>query len=698
MDNSTLSSELKQCKESAEKGYQIASKQAKKLNNTLSKAKTQIEHTINDFNNSECFIADTTSSLQSQLIDIQKSFDNLSVGFEKDLSDVKKNLAKFSITLFGRTMTGKSTLMEILTNGNGNSIGKGAQRTTRDVRKYTWNGLEITDVPGIGAFNGKEDEKYAFEAAKSGDMILFLFSDDGIQPEEAECFGKIIALGKPVICVINVRAAIRGRSHKLAIKSINKAFDMNRLEQVKNQFLAFSSLLGQEWGYVPFVYTHLESAFLSQQISNPIERDELYKASRFDYLKNKIIEQVKSRGKFYRIKTFIDLITNPIIQSIDTLLEQSSLNSSQGRTVLSKKRELEKWKDDFHVDGKKQIDSYIAQTKSELNSEIAEFAENHFDDEYADQAWNKLLKSKKVREKGQAVLSKLENRCNNKISEISREIQNELKFVNKFSDDSSLKMHKIIDGKKITEWTAIALSGGLTIASGIAALTGAAISGPLGWAALAVMAIGSIFSLLFKSRQKQEREARTKLENALKGNVKHMCDDFKKTMYKNLNILVEKRLVSLCKELTKMDKVIFQLSDTQKDLAWNLNNSLLELNKQIVTEAIYLIDASGLEYHINMVARIPGICVLLCLNDGVRFPDKEKEKLLKLMGEKIAFVFYDENPRVFISRIIGKSINYNNISVEGKIGVAHIRTDNVSANLYNRIRMAQQLTQLLITK
>ena len=147
-----------------------------------------------------------------------------------------------------------------------------------------------------------------------------------------------------------------------------------------------------------------------------------------------------------------------------------------------------------------------------------------------------------------------------------------------------------------------------------------------------------------------------------------------------------------------MDKVIFQLSDTQKDLAWNLNNSLLELNKQIVTEAIYLIDASGLEYHINMVARIPGICVLLCLNDGVRFPDKEKENLLKLMGEKIAFVFYDENPRVFISRIIGKSINYNNISVEGKIGVAHIRTDNVSANLYNRIRVAQQLTQLLITK
>lgn len=67
-------------------------------------------------------------------------------------------------------MAGKSTLMEILTEGNGESIGKGAQRTTRDVRKYEWNNLEITDVPGIGAFEGQEDEEIAFEAAKSADL------------------------------------------------------------------------------------------------------------------------------------------------------------------------------------------------------------------------------------------------------------------------------------------------------------------------------------------------------------------------------------------------------------------------------------------------------------------------------------------------------------------------------------------------
>ena len=53
-----------------------------------------------------------------------------------------------------------------------------------------------------------------------------------------------------------------------------------------------------------------------------------------------------------------------------------------------------------------------------------------------------------------------------------------------------------------------------------------------------------------------------------------------------------------------MNSVIFRLADTQKELAWNLNYNLIQLNKQIVTEAIHLIGAEGLEYHINSVARI----------------------------------------------------------------------------------------------
>lgn len=48
------------------------------------------------------------------------------------LSKKKDSLEKFTVTLFGRTMTGKSTIREAITQGDGNTIGKGGQRTTRD--------------------------------------------------------------------------------------------------------------------------------------------------------------------------------------------------------------------------------------------------------------------------------------------------------------------------------------------------------------------------------------------------------------------------------------------------------------------------------------------------------------------------------------------------------------------------------------
>ncbi len=698
MNDFDLTRVLDRCKDSADIGYEIASKQAKELDSTLVQAKGRIEQAIDDFNNSTCYISDTTSSLQSQLKDIQESFTKFSLDVNRDLKKAKSNLSKFSITLFGRTMTGKSTLMETLTNGDGNTIGKGAQRTTRDVRKYKWNNLEITDVPGIGAFEGQDDESLAFESAKSGDLILFLMTDDAPQPSEAECFGKIIALGKPVICVINVRTSVEGKSHKMKLRDINKAFNMDRLESIRKQFLAFSSLLGQEWGYIPFVYVHLNSAFQAQKIQDAVLSEELYSASRIEYLKNKIAEQVKTHGEFYRVKTFVDLVSKPLLDTIDTLLTQSNLNSTQGRTVLSKKRELQMWKDKFQKNGIKQIKSYIVKMKSELNSEIADFAEEHFDDKNADKSWEKILISKKVEEKSHDLLNKLSNQCNDKIIEISREIQNELRFAYSVEANYSLKMPKIIDGRKITEWTTTILGGGLAVASGITFLVGAAVAGPLGWITLGVTGLGLIIANIFKSRQSQEQEARKKLENNLKSSIETMCKKLEDSMLKNFDKLVKQRIVSLVMELNRMDSVIFKLSDTQRELAWSLNNDLVKTNKQIVTEAIRLIGASGLEYHINSVARIPGICVLLCLNDGVRFPEKETEDLRKLMGEKVTFVFYTDDKKTLISRIIGKSIERNKIYIEKKIDVAHIPSENISPYMVNRVKLAQQLSKILIIK
>ena len=88
----------------------------------------------------------------------------------------RQRMGTFNITLFGQTMSWKSTLMEILANGEGKSIGRGAQRTTQDVREYHWNGMKVTGVPGVAAFGGNVDEDVAYGAANQADLILFLIT------------------------------------------------------------------------------------------------------------------------------------------------------------------------------------------------------------------------------------------------------------------------------------------------------------------------------------------------------------------------------------------------------------------------------------------------------------------------------------------------------------------------------------------
>ena len=257
-------------------------------------------------------------------------------------------------------------------------------------------------------------------------------------------------------------------------------------------------------------------------------------------------------------------------------------------------------------------------------------------------------------------------------------------------------MHKIIDGKKLWDWSSIALSGGLTIVAGILYLVGAAVAGPLGWTALAVSVIGIGVSFLFKSRDKKEFEARTRLEKKLQENVAQICDTLEKQMNKNLDTLVSVKIEGLMAEMDKINSVIFRLADTQKELAWGLNDHMLELSSQIMTEAIRLIGAEGLQNNIQSVARIPGNTSLILLNDGTVFPKEQKEDLYRLMAERIGFVYYSDNKRILISRVLGKDIDRNLINIEEKIGVAHIPIGDASPNMKNRVRLAQQFSRLLI--
>jgi hypothetical protein len=107
------------------------------------------------------------------------------------------------VACVGRTKAGKSTLRYALTGAGEEGIGRGGQRTTRDVVTYAWRDLLILDTPGVGAFEGENDSELAVAAATGADVVLWLVGSDGVQLDTAAAVRRMLAGGVPSIVVVN---------------------------------------------------------------------------------------------------------------------------------------------------------------------------------------------------------------------------------------------------------------------------------------------------------------------------------------------------------------------------------------------------------------------------------------------------------------------------------------------------------------
>lgn len=690
-----LEKTLRESKEYARRGYKLSKEAVKLLRDTISSASLKIKENITSLENSNIDERSVINGLTGQLQSIKENFDKMPQKLDIDLKSLSKS--SFSITLFGRTMAGKSTMMEILTHGNGQSIGKGAQRTTRDVRIYKYRDMTVTDVPGIAAFEGEDDEKVAFEAAKKSDLILFLLTDDAPQASEAECLNKILRLGKPVICIINVKVNIDiSTNFKMFNRDIEKKMKIERMDAIRKQFVEFGVQFGENWNNLRFIYVHLKSAYLAQQDEWKEHSLELKRMSRFEVLENAIIDEVIKNGKFYRLKSFVDVVIVPILDAFETLFKQSSENSEQGRILVSKEKKLQQWKDEFEMDSKRRIDAFVVNLISELKKEVTSFAEDNYDNSRADVKWKEVLETHNIESRATDLLHELANECENELQEICREIKSELKFSHIIFSDKSIKMPFLIDGKRVWNWATSLTSGGLMIASLF-------VSGPIGWIGAGVGVLGWLGSFLFKDRDKKIRDARRKLEDRLSDNLDKLGEELNKKMKKVLlDDIIKKQLGETTETLREMVNSMFVLSDIQFQLAKELNYKLSEMNQAVLIEALKYCDYSGLEQYITDVVRIPGNAMFIMLEDGTRFPDDARRALSHLLKEQVWFIFNTNNTKSILSQAIGRRCNRENIHIQyidNQPRIAHISNiDELDANTKNRIRLAQQLTELLVMR
>ncbi|MBP5654720.1 MAG: 50S ribosome-binding GTPase [Clostridiales bacterium] len=700
MTDTDLTKVLAECTEAAKSGYELASAEKVVLDKILGAAEDKICDTAVEYKASPCEVVGIGETLEGQLAEIQGAVDDLKMSFAEDLEVLGRDLEKFSVTLFGRTMAGKSTLMEVLTEGDGSAIGLGAQRTTRDIRRYEWNGLAVTDVPGIGAFEGEEDTRLAFDAAKTADLILFLLTDDAPQAVEADCFRQVKDLGKPVIVIMNVKVSVdSGKSRKLVERDMNRAFDPARLEEIRRQFCKFAEPFGQDWTSVPFVFAHLKGAYeaVKCEKAGDAEQTEFWRnISRIDELKSLICEQVSVRGKYIRVKTFADIIANPMIEALSELDWQSRMNESQGSVIADKKKALEKRRESFVKEGRKRIESFMMRLKTELRADIATFAEDHYNDKMADLAWGELIKSKDIEGRCRELLDDMEAEVDGIIAEAMREMESELRYVSVDSIQRNFLTPALVDAKRIVSWTSLVVGGGGTVAAMILTLAGVEVAaGPVGWIAAGIGLAGGIGVLFIESRGDKLAKARARLEKELGESVNATCDSIWSQLEKNLDRLVTGKIDLVLSELTKIGNVIGSLASAQDSLADSLRSELRSLNMNFtgkIASAVFGEEAaSSYISNITTAARIPGVVTLLSEESEGAVAGDFRDKMADLIAEDVQFVTATADTAEFVSGVLGGMVDPANIVCDRECNTVIIRTDEKDAKLYNRLRLLEQI-------
>lgn len=515
---------LKECSEIAKKEYIEIQKKLKITKNELSDSQVILVKTIVKLEKSDIndkAIYDSVNEVNKKTTELLKSGFN---EFEKSFKKKSDNLSDFTVTLFGRTKAGKSTIREALTKGDGSTIGKGAQRTTRDVKTYYWNHLRIIDTPGFDAYKGEEDERIAFLQVDETDLILFLVTSDSIEESEFEKLANLRRENKPVIILLNVLYDLKHPiKRKQFLKDPKKYVSNNAIKGHLNR-LKFLSKKHFDIHNISVIPIHALSAFESGKESGE-NKTKLYNASNFKFFSNYLTNEIEKSGKQKRVQSFRDSYVFHLENSIKSVYQESNKSLKPiVRLLRNKQFELKNWFDKFIPDKNDEIERKIDNIFVPLFNQIDSFVDQNIENPNFGDSWNNTV-SRYVTE------NKIKSIQENILSDMNRYLDvffKEFKFDLNLSV-SNIKAEKIKAVKKdstgrVVRWAGAAAG---TASAGIAAAIAAEIAvanfwNPLGWG-LAAVAIGlEIFSWFWGDDTKRFNRQKSKMKTRMFNNLEKM--------------------------------------------------------------------------------------------------------------------------------------------------------------------------------
>jgi small GTP-binding protein len=421
---------LEQCSLTARKAYTKTVEYTKqtesilqKLSHNLSASTSQL---LNDKDAERFEFAGVLREIVSELK--QLSTEDIEA-LVSSLDTNRKHLEDFTIALFGRTKAGKSTIREALTRGNGSTIGKGAQRTTRDVREYRWQGLRLLDTPGIEAYQGEEDTAQANEVINQSDIILFLASDDSVQPGEFSAMAQLQQINKYFAVILNVKDNIEKTQRLIRfIKRPEKVFDQQRLSEHQNHITTY---VKEHLGIanVDIVCIHALAAFLSTQSEYMEHSQKLWELSEVEELYCLIAYDIQNNGKKRRISTFFDGAINFISNIESKLLTYQHLLAAQVKFMYEKRIEIENTFNEFTQNSNLRIEQECTNLYSVINQWIPYFVDNYAGKEEAQTVWNRRVNQKNIETTMRGVIDEIVIDLQENLKEFDRQYYYDVKGI-----------------------------------------------------------------------------------------------------------------------------------------------------------------------------------------------------------------------------------------------------------------------------
>ncbi|MHA4146233.1 GTPase domain-containing protein [Bacillus cereus] len=707
---------LEQCSSTASQVY----RENMKFRDELLQLLTELEEKLNDkyevlMMDQDAKNFDFSATLQNMIHRISIQFKGGLDELTKALDQKQRHLNSFTLSLFGKTKAGKSTIREALSHGNGETIGKGAQRTTRDILEYNWNGLRLLDVPGFEAFKGDKDTDKAHDVIDQSDMILFLTSDDSVQPGEFDEMSRLQELNKHFFVVMNVKHNLLnqeteqpdGREIRRFLKRPEKVFDYERLNEHRKHIRSYVKK-HLHIDTVEVIWIHAQSAFLSTREELSDVSQGLWDISMLDTVYDKITEEINRSGKHRRVLTFYDS-TIHFVDTIEKMLrEEQRLIRSQALFMVKKRAELKGFFDRFIPESNERIERCIEKLYAPIKQWIPYFVDEYIGRKDAHSVLQAYLKEQS---------KNIENTMNNHMKEIIADLQTYLsEFTRQYQYDinsiqlDNKNMSEFKKGQigKILKWSGVGLSG-LSTGAFIAATAGwgaANVWNPVGWIALGASVAVGIFSWLmsdYESRKwiKAKNEANQNLLLHIEELERKTNSAYKSYFYKNIT---QKGKREMLDKVESYIDALFFVADQLLEKATSINQLKEGLNKHLFAHLLRLEGVDCEPSHVKSIAREQGIATKIIVPSEWYLDGSTKTGLDKICGEQVTLLSEEANLRVQVAKaLFPAKIDANQVKIvnNGKRVTAKISvSDSIKGLVIGRkgvnIRLAQRLCNVKI--